>query len=120
MRREASAFLWDVQQAAALIREFVSGHHFETFSANALIRSGVERQFEIIGEALNQLSKIAPDVAASIPNVAQIVGFRNVLIHGYAVLDKAVVWKVVQEDLGRLEEVVQQLLDKSPPPGATS
>ena len=118
MRREAAAFLWDAHQAAALIREFVSGHDFETFSASALVRSGVERQFEIIGEALNQLSKIAPDVAAKIPNVGQIVGFRNVLIHGYAALDNAVVWKVIQEDLGPLEEIVQRLLDKSPPPGA--
>jgi len=120
MQRETAAFLWDAHEAAGLIREFVSGHNFETFSASALICSAVERQFEIIGEALNRLSKIAPEIAGQIPELAQIVGFRNVLIHGYAALDKAVVWKVIQEDLGALEEAVQRLLAKSPPPDATS
>jgi uncharacterized protein with HEPN domain len=117
MQREAAAFLWDAHEAAGLIREFVSGRNFETFSASALICSAVERQFEIIGEAF---SKIAPEIAGQIPELAQIVGFRNVLIHGYAVLDKAVVWKVIQKDLGPLEEAVQRLLAKSPPPDATS
>jgi uncharacterized protein with HEPN domain len=47
----------------------------------------------MIGEALNQLSKIAPDVTAKIPDCSQIIAFRNILIHGYAVLDKSIVWR---------------------------
>ena len=56
---------------------------------NRMLRSAVERQFEIIGEALSQLAKIDPAVAARIPDLRRIVGFRNVLIHGYDRMDAA-------------------------------
>ena len=81
------------------------------------MQSAVERQFEIIGEALNQLSKSAPQVAAQIPDSARIIAFRNILIHGYAVLDQSIVWRVVQEHLPILEAAAQSLLDNdaSPP-----
>jgi Protein of unknown function DUF86 len=63
----------------------------------------IERQFEIIGEALKQLSKVAPDIASKISDCRQIIAFRNIIIHGYAVLDKAIVWKVVHRHLPALE-----------------
>ena len=56
------AFLWDVHEATLRIREFVGDHDFNTYQASYLVQSAVERQFEIVGEALNQLSKIAPDL----------------------------------------------------------
>jgi uncharacterized protein with HEPN domain len=120
MQREPAAFLWDVNEAAARIREFVVGHNFETFTASVLVQSAVERQFEVIGEALKQLSKVAPDIASKIPDCGQIIAFRNVLIHGYAVLDKAIVWKVIHQHLPALEKTVQHLLDAEPPPNTTS
>ena len=101
------------------IREFVVGHDFEAFSASVLLQSAIERQFEIIGEALKQLSKVAPDIASKIPDCGQIIAFRNILIHGYAVLDKAIVWKVVHQHLLALEKTVQHLLDAEPPPNTT-
>jgi uncharacterized protein with HEPN domain len=120
MQREPAAFLWDVNEAASRIREFVVGHNFETFTASVLVQSAVERQFEVIGEALKQLSKVAPDIASKIPDCAQIIAFRNILIHGYAVLDKAIVWKVVHQHLPALEKTVQNLLDAEPPPNTPS
>ena len=54
MQREPAAFLWDVHESALRIREFVFGHDFEAFSASVLLQSAIERQFEIIGEALKQ------------------------------------------------------------------
>ncbi|ORT96163.1 hypothetical protein UK99_10240, partial [Frankia casuarinae] len=73
-------------------------------------RAAVEREFEIIGEALNQLSKVAPDLAAAIPELPRIVAFRNILIHGYATVDDALVWQVLQEKLPELEQVVRRML----------
>jgi uncharacterized protein with HEPN domain len=120
MQREPAAFLWDVHEATLRIRDFIFGYDFEAYSASVLVQSAVERQFEIIGEALNQLSKIAPDIASRIPDCGQIIAFRNILIHGYAVLDKVIVWKVIHEHLPALEKAVQNLLNAEPPPNATA
>ena len=87
MRRRPEAFLWDIREAGGRIGEFVRDIDFNRFSQSALIQAAVERQFEIIGEALNQLSKIEPDILEKIPDARRIIAFRNILIHGYAVLD---------------------------------
>ena len=50
MRPEARKYLWDAVQAADRIRRFVAGKTFDDYKNNDLLRSGVERQFEIIGE----------------------------------------------------------------------
>ncbi len=59
-----------------------------------MLRSAVERQIQIIGEALNRLSKVDPATADRITDLARIVAFRNVLVHGYAQIDDALVWEV--------------------------
>lgn len=114
MRREPAALLWDVCDAAERISEFVAGLDATGFAASLLVRSAVERQFEIIGEVLNQLSKVAPDLAREIPEVAKIVAFRNILIHGYARVDHRVVWAAATRDLPQLAAVARRLLDKEP------
>jgi uncharacterized protein with HEPN domain len=73
----------------------------------------VERQFEIIGEALNQLSRLDRELAARIPDLPRIVAFRNILIHGYAVVDDELVWQVLVERLPGLEAAIRELLDSA-------
>lgn len=75
-----------------------------------MLRSAVERQFEILGEALNQLRKVAPAIAQRIPDLAEIVDFRNLLIHGYATVDHSIVWRTVEDDLARLRSQLDELL----------
>ncbi len=103
-------YLWDAANAAELARGFAHGQTFADYQANAMLRAAVEREFEIIGEALNQLSKVAPDLAAAVPELPRIVAFRNILIHGYATVDDALVWQVLQEKLPELEHVVRRML----------
>lgn len=110
MRRDPRAFLWDMQQAARRIASFVQGHELADYLASDLVRSGVERQFEIIGEAMTQLAKLAPDVAAAVPHQREIIAFRNVLIHGYATIDDGRVWRAAHSDLPALLSVVDALL----------
>jgi len=110
MRRDPRAYLWDVSDASSRIAEFVDGLDFAAFSTNALVRSAVERQFEIVGEALSQLAKLDPILASRVPEHRRIIAFRNVLIHGYAALDYWIVWRVIEEDLPALRTAVNALL----------
>lgn len=111
MRPESPAFMWDAQRAACLIQQFVSGHVLADYLRDPLLKSAVERQFEIIGEALNRLSRTDPDVAAEVQDLPRIVAFRNVLAHGYAVIDDEVVWEVATTKVSRLLETLDRLLD---------
>lgn len=77
-----------------------------------LLRSGVERQLEIVGKALNRLSKVDPDLAARIPQLRSVVGFRNVIAHGYRELDDGIVWSIANDKLPELRERLQALLDE--------
>lgn len=70
----------------------------------------MERKFEIIGEALAQLSKLDRALAQRIPDLPQIVAFRNQLIHGYATVNTATVWNVVQTSLPGLAAQARALL----------
>ncbi|MGH7406255.1 MAG: HepT-like ribonuclease domain-containing protein [Candidatus Methylomirabilales bacterium] len=75
MRLEVKKYLEDIRQATAHIREFTVGKLFEGYTADALLRSGVERQFEIIGEALRQLELVEPAVVSKITNYRRIIAF---------------------------------------------
>lgn len=111
MRLEAKKCLEDVRQAAELILQFTAGKSFADYDGDALLRSGVERQFEIIGEAVNRLSKIDLDVVESLPDTPRLVAFRNILIHGYDIVDNHVVWDVIQNNLVPLHAQVVLLLN---------
>ena len=76
----------------------------------------MERQFEIVGEALSRLRRDYPDVAARVPDLKRIVAFRNILVHGYAAIDRETVWRAVQENLPALRAVLSQLLSEGEDP----
>jgi uncharacterized protein with HEPN domain len=86
------------------------GCDFARYAADALLRSAVERQLEIIGEALAQLARRDPALAGRINEHARIIAFRNILIHGYAGVDSRIVWDVVTTKLSNLRREVEGLL----------
>ncbi|MFN0145684.1 MAG: DUF86 domain-containing protein [Dehalococcoidia bacterium] len=110
MPPESRKLLWDALQAAARIARFASGRSFDDYVTDDLLRSGIERQFEIIGEALAQLRSTDPDTAELIPNLRQIVAFRNILAHGYASVNDRTVWQAIHDNLGGLTETLRGLL----------
>jgi len=116
MQRDTRAYLWDAREAADAILRFTQDHTRQEFEENLLLRSAVERQFQIIGEALGQAYRHDPKVAERIPDLARIVAFRNILVHGYAVIDNERVWRIVQESLPQLRSVLDLLLREAPPP----
>jgi len=110
MRHDARAFLYDVLGACDRIELFTTGLAESEFLDNELVRSAVERQFEIIGEAVNQLLKEAPEIARRIPDYRRMIDFRNLLIHAYARVDPLIVWGVVQGSLPALRERIEMLM----------
>lgn len=99
-----------MREAAALIAEFTEGLDFDAYAADAKVRAAVEREFEIIGEALGQLAKLDPAAAAQIGEHRRIIAFRNILVHGYAGVDDMLVWDMVGTRLADLRRDVDRLL----------
>jgi uncharacterized protein with HEPN domain len=85
-------------------------NHWTTISATGYCRRGVERQFEIVGEALSQLSKLDPALAKRVSDYQKIISFRNILIHGYADVDDELVWDIVETRLPILSNEIAQII----------
>lgn len=110
MPRDPLTYIWDALHAAKQISAFIDGRTWEEYIADTMLSSAVERQFEIIGEALNNLSRENKDEAEKIPDLGKIVAFRNVLIHGYANIDSSLVWSFATERLDSLIELLNSLI----------
>lgn len=91
MRPEAGAHLWDAAEATKLAHEFASGRTKDEFNSDLLVRSAIERQLEILGEALNRLRRVDAGTADRVPDLDKIIGMRNVIAHEYGEIDYEVV-----------------------------
>ena len=110
MQLEVQKYLEDIRLAAEKILRFSDGIDRAVFLENELLQSGIERQFEIIGEAVNRLTRVDPAIAEHLPDRRRVVSFRNILAHGYDIVDPNVVWDVVENGLPDLLAVVKRLL----------
>lgn len=111
MKHDAETYLHDIQEAGGYIREFTKGMAVEDYCKSELVRAAVERKFAIIGEALVRLREEYPAILEQISDGEKIIGFRNVLVHGYDVIDDATVWSAVVSNLPTLLEEVKTLQD---------
>jgi uncharacterized protein with HEPN domain len=110
MEDDLLKYLYDSKEAAAAILRFVHDKTVDDYARDELLRSGVERKFEMIGEALNRVSRDNPTVRDKIREHRHIVSFRTILAHGYDSMENRIVWGIIEEDLGKLLEDVQRLL----------
>jgi uncharacterized protein with HEPN domain len=108
---ETKKYFFDIAEACDLIAQFTAGKTLTDYQKDPLLRSGVERQFEIIGEALNQAIQYDPSVEELISNSSRIISFRNRLIHGYATISDKVVWGILETHLSVLTQEVKDLLE---------
>jgi uncharacterized protein with HEPN domain len=110
MPPETAKLLHDMKGAAERIGRFVAGKTFNDFLHDELLRSGVERQFEIIGEAVSRLVESDRAIVENISEYRQIAGFRNALIHGYDSIDDDTTWGVITKKLPVLPRELTALL----------
>jgi len=96
MQLESKKYLYDIAQAAGRAQQVIEGKNYSEYASDPLLRWAVERQLQIVGEALAQLSRKDPTTAARISEYKQIIAFRNILVHGYAKIDNQVVWSVLR------------------------
>lgn len=111
MRPEVRKLLFDVLEASKDIQEFAGGLEYTQYVASKMIQAAVERKFEIIGEALNRLKPLDDTVLADIPEHNRVIGFRNVISHGYDVIEPELVWDAIQNHLPALRSVVERFLN---------
>lgn len=111
MRREIKKYLFDIKTSINSINEYLGGKRdFSEYQKDKLLRRGIEREIEIIGEAMNRIMKLDDDV--QIENARQIVDTRNWVIHGYDKVDDVIIWGIVTLHLPKLEEEVNRLLEE--------
>jgi uncharacterized protein with HEPN domain len=110
MQPRTPKLLEDIRDAAAFIGEVVRGKALHDYERDRLLRQAIERNFEIIGEAMNRLAQQDPGIASRISKHRRIIDFRNILIHGYDLIDHRIVWSTIDEELPVLLAQVQELL----------
>ena len=111
MPRDERAYLADIIESCDAIAIAVSGLGLEDYEANRLVRSSVEREFIIMGEAMAALSRVAPSTFDSITRARRIVDFRNQLTHEYPAVDNALVWAIIEHDVPLLRQESMTLME---------
>ncbi len=110
MTDEIKKYLFDIKQAIEEIESFIKNKTYRDFTKGALIQSAVERKLEIIGEALNRIKKLNKNTLDNITDAQRIIGFRNVIIHGFDILDSKIIWDALQCNIPQLKEEIDNLM----------
>jgi uncharacterized protein with HEPN domain len=111
MPREFKKYLCDIHEAAVAIFSFTARLDLQQFAANELVRSAVERKFEVIGEAITQSRHHHPAEILQLGDLKSVVDFRNHIAHRYHLVSHEIVWDIVRNDLPPLKTKVESLLD---------
>jgi len=119
MLRKTPKWLEDIRSACDFILTAALDKTLNDYQSDLQLRYSIERSFEIAGEAIGRIAKFDPDIAKRIGDYPRIIAFRNVLIHGYDLVDHKIVWDVIREHLPALKDQVEKLLEEytEPDPG---
>jgi len=98
-----------MRQAIDYVESFLRGKTFEDYLVDAMVRSAVERQVEILCEAVRRIYEMDPSVAAGITNYKKFIAFRNLLINAEDSINNGQVWSLVHQHFYILREEVEKL-----------
>ncbi|MCC6424792.1 MAG: DUF86 domain-containing protein [Phycisphaerales bacterium] len=108
-----AALIWDMLEAAHAVDQFAKGKTFDDYLSDRMLRSAVERQIEILGEAARRVSDTFQSAHPEIP-WRIIIAQRNVLAHEYGEIKHERIWRVVVQHLPRLATQLSPLVPKPP------
>ncbi|WP_309387632.1 HepT-like ribonuclease domain-containing protein [Cerasicoccus frondis] len=99
----------DILTALADLEQFTRGQIYDNFTENRLLQAAVEREIEIIGEALVRIRNLDQVLFETIPDGHRIIGMRNIIAHGYDSIDTAIVWHAATTHAPQLKPAIQAL-----------
>ena len=112
MPRDLRKTGFDISQAIAEIEEFTVGKTFADYQANRMLKMAIEREYEIIGEALRRMEIDFPAQFSQISDGRRIIDFRNLLAHGYDAVSDEIVWSVTENNLKILKKEIEQIFEE--------
>ena len=112
MPRDREKYLFDMLDSCRFLLEFTSSGNVDQYIRDRAFRSAVERELQIIGEAMLQLRSLDPAAAAQISESERIIGFRHLLVHRYDAIDPDIVWHIVKEKLPILRTELEGLFEQ--------
>ena len=109
MKLEVKKYLFDIKESIDSIQNYLGEERdFSVYVSNKMLRRAIEREFEIIGEAMNRIEKV--DSSINISSKKQIISMRNRVIHGYDKIDNEIVWGIIVRHLPTLKEEIESLI----------
>lgn len=109
MELEIRKFLYDIHEAIDSIEKYLGDRReFKVYMDNKMLRRAVEREFEIIGEAMGRVEKLDPSLPISGKKL--IISMRNRVIHGYDKIDNEIIWGTIIRHLPALKREIEYLL----------
>ncbi len=109
MELEIKKFLFDIRESIDSIEHYLGDKRdFKDYMSDKMLRRAVEREFEIIGEAMSRIGKIDPTI--DISSKKQIISMRNRVIHGYDKIDNEIIWGTIVRHLPTLKIEIDNLL----------
>ena len=108
--KDLAALVWDALEFSCNAEVALGQATLEEYLAAGPTRWATERQMALIGEALGRLRNVAPEIAERVPNIHRIIGMRNVLVHGYLIINDEIVWQAATKAVPELIPVLRALL----------
>ena len=109
MKLEIKKFLYDIKESIESIEKYLGDKRdFNSYIEDKMLRRAVEREFEIIGEAMNRIDKL--DSTINISSKYQTINMRNRVIHGYDKIDNEIIWGTIVRHLPKLKQEIETLL----------
>ena len=110
MELEIKKYLFDIQESIESIENYLGNKRdFKIYSTDKMLRRAIEREFEIIGEAMKRIENLDPTL--NISSKKKIINMRNRVIHGYDKIDDELIWGTIIRHLPILKIEIGNLLD---------